>query len=150
MDLRQIWERIFVENITGSAFLYGKYVTFDTLHCKYNILHFFMKPIFVWRICYMCYTVTMFYLFAGSPFLCGESSHDWVCQTSYPWTRSPLSWLHFYRTQVSLVRSMGPVSHYVWMRPFADLTDVTLAAGVSIISKNWVFYKPDIWGWSFL
>ena len=33
----------------------------------------------------------------------------------------------FYRTQVSLVRSMGPVlSHWVSMRGFADLTDVTL------------------------
>ena len=33
----------------------------------------------------------------------------------------------FYRTQVSLVRSMGPVvSKSLCMRPFADLTDVTL------------------------
>ena len=34
--------------------------------------------------------------------------------------------MHFYRTQVSLVRSMGPVvSHYI-RDIFADLTDVTL------------------------
>ena len=33
---------------------------------------------------------------------------------------------YFYRTQVSLVRSMGPVvTQYVW-DVFADLTDVTL------------------------
>ena len=32
--------------------------------------------------------------------------------------------LHFYRTKVSLVRSMGPV---VSKTPCADLTDVTLA-----------------------
>ena len=36
---------------------------------------------------------------------------------------------YFYRTQVSLgFRSMGPdLSNYLHTRPFADLTDVTLA-----------------------